>query len=98
MCETKPIGSLGDLYNYMMCIKLELSLEADNLDSVTDLRVTTRTLQLLGYVSLAQNMVRTKVHLFPSFYSFMEILDTAGCVTQRLESLRFRLSFGTHKK
>jgi hypothetical protein len=64
MCETKPIGSLGDLYNYMMCIKLELSLEADNLDNVTDLRVTTRTLQLLGYVSLAQNMVRTTRYTF----------------------------------
>jgi len=97
MCETKPIGSLGDLYNYMICAKLELSLEADNLDNVTNLRVTTRTLQLLGHVSLAQNMVRTKVHLFPSFYSFMEILEIAGCVTQRLESLRFCLYFGTDK-
>jgi len=97
MCDTKSIGHRGDLYNYMMCIKLELSLEADNLDNVTDLRVTTRTLQLLGYVSLAQNMVRTKVHLFPSFYSFEDILDMARCVTRRLESLRFRLSFGTDK-
>ena len=97
MYDTKSIDHRGDLYNYMMCIKLELSLEADNLDSVTDLRVTTRTLQLLGYVSLAQNMVRTKAHLFPSFHSFEDILDMARCVTRRLESLRFRLSFGADK-